>query len=229
MLCRLPEASSEEWNFESPSVEGPEHWKTTLVNTPYLDRLIGNQTSGRKRGPVKKKRDGDNTVLRHLMVASDPINAVSGGSNWRAETALKEYVSRTRCISDQTLSELYLDNPISEKGRIAFSELCTSIGVGLIIQVEGIHIVKICDSKNIWLEQISGADWGTVPWCKAPVGASTVQSLMAHKGRELAKKKDTSMRELRNIAQACGIPRPLPRSKQSLAEFILKEVDDKAA
>ena len=235
MLCRLPGALWEDWAFDSPCLEGPDHWKTAPTNTPNLDRLIGKQASGRRNSPDNKGRGGcrrgeDHTVLRHLMVASDPINAVSGGSSWTAEKALREFASRTRSVAGGTVAEVLLDAPDTEGGQAAFSELCAALGVGLIIQAEGIRVVRVCERKNVWLERSpGGSSWGTVPWCKAPVGATTAWSLVRHKGRQIAGDGGSSMKELRNVARSCGIPTPLPRAKCSLADLILREVDDKAA
>lgn len=158
------------------------------------------------------------------MVASDPVNAVAGGCDWRAETALREFAHRTRSVSDSAISAVLSDDPLSESGEAAFREVCTALGVGLIVQAEGFKVVKLCAEKNVWLARTDASAWDTVAWCKAPVGADTVRALMADKGRARASEHATSMRELRAIAESCGLPRPLPRSKQALSDLILREV-----
>ena len=227
MLARLPGASGEEWSFESPHVESDASWRTTVATTPALDRLIARQTSGRKRtGGGGRVARPDASVLKHLMAASDPVNAVAGGTDWRAETALREFANRTRSVSDSAIAAVLSDDPLTEAGESAFREVCTALGVGLIVQTDGFKVIKLCESKNVWLERSGATAWGTVAWCKAPVGSDSARALMADKGRARAADPAASMRELRAVAESCGLPRPLPRSKRSLSDLILREVPE---
>lgn len=242
MLARLPDAAGEQWALdESPCVESDATWRTTVANTPALDRLIARQASGRRRSGASTSasasgagagggvRRADSSALRHIMAASDPVNAVAGGSDWRADTALREFANRTRSVSESAVSGALQDDPLSERGEAAFREVCAALGVGLIVQGEGFRVVKLCEEKNVWLARTgagAGAGaWDTVPWCRAPVGARAARALMADKGRACAAEPTTtSMRELRAVAESCGLPRPLPRSKQALCELIAREL-----
>lgn len=231
MLARLPGALGEAWFFESPLVENADSWRSSASNTPALDRLIAKHASGRKRGghpPVsREKKRADSSVLRHIMAASDPVTAVTGGTDWRAEAALREFASRTGTVSDSAISAAVLDDPLSVGGEAAFREVCTAVGVGLIVQTDGFKVVKLCGEKNVWLTRsgLSGSShWSSVDWCKEPVSDDRARALMADKGRARAADASVGIKELRSIAEACGIPRPLPRSKQALSDLILRDV-----
>lgn len=227
VLSSLPDASGEEWSVESPCVESDASWRPAAAGTPALDRLISRQTPARRRGGrADRGARADSSALRHVMAASDPVNAVAGGSDWRAETALREFAHRTRRVSESAVAAVLSDDPLSEDGARAFEEVCAAVGVGLIVQGPegGVRVVRLCEHKNVWLRRGSaGGAWDAVAWCKAPVGADRARALLAHKSRERAADPAARMSELRSIAESCGLPRPLPRSKKALADLILSE------
>ena len=159
------------------------------------------------------------------MAAADPVNAVAGGTDWRADVAIREFSNRTRSISNAAVAEATLDDPRTVAGEAAFREVCSAIGVGLILEDEGFRVVKLCPDKNLWLAKASEG-WETVPWCMAPIGQDAAAGLIVDKARERATDPRSSMRELRRIAIACGLSKPLPRAKNALCALILRDVVD---
>lgn len=231
MLSPLPCAKGEPWDFESGRIEGPTHSRAPVHNTPRLDRLLSrHSSSGRPSGKDRaRRRWGDDTVVGHLMRAADPVQAVSGGTDWRPDVALRALASRARAVSPSVITEVLKDDPTTEEGGAAFAEVCASIGVGLVVQDgggAGILVVRICDDVNVWIQKNPEGGWSAVPWCTAGVNAKTARELVSERVRERASRGDVGIAELRRLAATCGIDKPYPRAKEALSHMILDSLCD---
>lgn len=155
------------------------------------------------------------------MRAADPILAVSGGSDWRPDVALRALATRTRSVSASAITEVLKDDPTTDEGRAAFAEVCASIKVGLIVQESvGVSVVRICDNTNIWIQKCQYGGWAAVPWCFSGVSAEKARWLICDYARDRASGDDVGIAELRKLAATCGIERPYPRSKAELLDSI---------
>lgn len=200
--------------FESDAIENKGSWIETNNDTPKISKLLSRQSSkGRRVNSSKKKRG----VLYHLMLASDPVNAVAGGSNWSEISALREIASRTRKITLVAVAEAAKDDPLSTTGKQSFSDICAVLEVGLVIDHGGLHIVKTCEAKNVILTFKNGI-WEPVEWCKDPVSESLLPSLLKKRCLELANDASTPMQILRTCA--AFLQTPCARSKKDLAEIV---------
>ncbi|AUF82157.1 hypothetical protein TetV_065 [Tetraselmis virus 1] len=214
--------STESWSFDSVVIESLDRWKCTknVFSTPRLDALIRSHCA-----PVKKHRNINNnkeshrvdTVVQHLFMTSDPVNAVMGGSKWSPENALRE-LSRTNGRMDESVRlQLLQDNPVDKSS--CFVDLCECLDVGLVVQESsGFNVICIRPDKNIWIEK-NAVGWVHVPWCKNPVNQESLQKLINKSALDICR-NCTSIKILRHCADSIGLPRPYPRSKEGLSEAI---------
>nr|WRJ69582.1 hypothetical protein TetV2_00133 [Oceanusvirus sp.] len=223
MWARLEGAATEAWHFDSPEIESPDIWKPMgHRRTPLLDRLIASHApvrSAQKRPNAASSAPRTDTVAAHLLLASDPVNAVLGGSQWCADSALRELSRRNSCLEERVRLDIGLDDPSSAPD--SFRELCEAVDVGLVVSdVDGFQVVCLRDRRNLWLEKTPGG-WSAAPWCRSPVARDVITTRTREKALQLVSADRASgIKTLRRCAETVGLSRPFPRTKEELRKAI---------
>ena len=224
----IPGCRTEPWVFDSPAIENPRSWGRAPRSAPALDRLIASVSSGGRREPARARRD--DTIAHHVMSASDPVDAISGGSAWRAERALGEFAKRMSLPSAQVAKVVSGADPFLDEASAAYSDVCGALGVGLVVQNGSeIRVIRICPDKNVWLQRGESGGWSAADRCKNSVGRGEIEAMIRERCASAAKNPGSSIKELRHYADHLGIPRPHPRTKSALANVLLAAAADAPA
>lgn len=192
-----------------------------------LDRLI-QSVQRRKPEPASASASGSGsvaTIVHHLMSACDPVDAIAGGTNWRAERALREFAARTMSIQAAQVSKVVSGaDPFTEDGAGAYSDVCSGLGVGLVLcrGNASIRVIKICPEKNVWLEKASDGSWSASTIARNPVNREATEAFIRTRCRTAAQNPSLGIKQLRELAEQAGIEKPYPRSKAGIAELLLK-------
>lgn len=219
----IPEGiDTEDWSFESDFIDGPEIWRVSSGNrkTPRLNKLIAMHSAAKEPRKQRVAEPAADSVIAHMFTASDPVNAVMGGTRWSADAALKELSRKHPGIDEGSRIIILEDDPI--KNAAQFSAVSDALDVGLIIESgsEGFTVVCTKPSKNIWLERCQSG-WKAVQWCGNPVSRQSIHELIKTRARALAS-SNNSIKSLRSCAESIGLPKPLPRTKEGIRSSILE-------
>jgi hypothetical protein len=161
-------------------------------------------------------------VAAHLLLASDPINAVLGGSQWCADSALRELSRRSSCLDERVRREITKDDPAADTA--SFGELCDAFDVGLVFgDGDGFEVVCLRDRCNLWLERAPGG-WTHASWCRSPVARNIIERHIRERACEIASSR-SGIKTLRRCAETVGLSRPFPRTKNELGRTILEHLE----
>lgn len=227
MFSLVPGCTTEAWGFESPSIECARSWCPVRRDAADLDRLI--QSAQRRKPEMTASASASasasgTTIAHHVMSACDPVDAIAGGTNWKAERALRQFAARTMSIQAAQVSKVVSGaDPFTEEGAGAYSDVCAGLGVGLILcrGNASIRVIKICPEKNVWLEKAADG-WSLATFARYPISKEATEALIRTRSRTAAQNPSLGIKQLRELAEQAGIEKPYPRSKAGIAELLLK-------
>lgn len=225
MFSLVPGCTTESWGFESPSIECARSWCPVRRDAADLDRLI--QSVQRRKPEMTALTAGEDlgdSIVHHLMSACDPVDAIAGGTDWKAERALREFAARTMAIPSAQVSRVVSGaDPLTEEGSGAYSDVCAGLGVGLILCSgnASTRVIKLCPDKNVWLDKADDG-WSVATFARYPINREATQSLIRTRFRTAAQNPSLGIKQLRELAEQAGIEKPYPRTKAGIAELFLK-------
>jgi hypothetical protein len=227
MFSLLPGCTTESWGFESPEIECARSWCPARREAADLDRLVQSVQRRKTEATASATASASGstaTIAHHVMSACDPVDAIAGGTNWKAERALREFAARTMSIHSAQLSKVVSGaDPFTEEGAGAYSDVCAGLGVGLVLCRGNapVKVIKICPEKNVWLEK-SADGWSPAAFARHPIGKEATEALIRARCRTAAQNPSLGIKQLRELAEQAGIEKPYPRSKAGIAELLLK-------